>query len=584
MAVTIFDRVPLRPTDMQRGYRWRMFTLWLLRFLSVFALLGTPFAAILWLLTAQACWSTYITRESLSVVLHPDSAASLLQFVVGLDMSTCSALVVLLVVYYLGKNGILNSIRIPWREGTNFRGRAYAYHLFPSWLGNLSVQLGLIGTLFSFVFAALTMIADMQVVRPLEPAIDADGKVAVTAKAAQIPEAHGAAEQAVPDEVKRSGETSQRIFLLLCASLISTLVGTVVAYLVLPFLEGINTRAMGRHQLPPTDPEESVTEFGAVMKGVCEVLDTTRERLGTFNEVLQGADQLTAKVAGANQVISSLTDALSGTHVAMNAMNSTVELAAGRLQETSAKLGEVASRLETNAAKLERNYGLLEQLPARLNEPAQELEAGAKAIGSMAKAAEQAQRNLAEMAKSVKEPIGIIAKGIQNALGIIQRLYDTMHSLLQGEKQQRESLVRVASSFRSMEEYLQTLVGKVLELVQENRSAEESILSQLKDMAAERSSADEITAINRNMNHLDETLAQLAEDLRAERQARKQEVQDVLSHVGRMNKMLQRCDKALRHPVLNRPGDRGEWFRWPWNWFTRNPGRNGPAEQPPTNP
>ena len=71
-----------------------------------------------------------------------------------------------------------------------------------------------------------------------------------------------AQETAKADEgTSATDELSTQIFLLLCASLVSTFVGTGVAYMVTPSLNWLNERAIGLHQLGQADPGFAAEEF-----------------------------------------------------------------------------------------------------------------------------------------------------------------------------------------------------------------------------------------------------------------------------------------------------------------------------------
>ncbi len=585
MAATILDSKTLNPTDAHRGSRSRKAALWLLRVLAIPAFAATPAAVYLWVRTLETCWDTYfLRRQASSLVLNPGSAESLLEFFIKLDLSSCSALICLLLVAFLAKSGLRNSWIVPYREADRFWRSAYAYHLFPSNFWSLSIQLGLIGTLLSFVFAALTMIADLSDMSAestvkQETLTETDSTRATSQQGeSPTPPKLSGSQAAYPsdqeqDTAKRAKQSSQRIFLLLCASLISTLVGCVVAYLILPPLEWVNGIAMGRHQLQPVgDTETTMQQLGATVGALCTTIDHTTKRLGEFNQIIDLTGQLATKVQNANQAMPELASQFRALNSAVATSNKTILAATDGLKHTTTEVQAVTNRLDSLAAKLDKNYTTLSQLPAAFRDPLHSLKTASDSLASLAKSASQSQSDLATFAKRLEEPVSLVAQVIHNALSIISQVHESIRSLAHSQHGQREDVKRVADSFTSLEVALQSIVGEVRTLVETNRDGHTQVTQKLDDIGPTKTLASEIAIgvarVGTTLHELKQVSATLTNTvntacselgaatagIRDEQKAQRRSFEILASRLNGLHQKVKRLAGELRRKVRAKPG------------------------------
>lgn len=549
MQVRAGDRVFLGP-DARRGLFLRMASLWLLRLLTVLSLLAVvPCAILLWL-TAKASYHTYLRRDMASVVLNPESAEtfiqrlvgfdlppavqSTLQWLVGLDLSACSALVVFLTALCLARNGWNSAWSLRSREGAKFWDHAYPGRLFSDAFSLLMVRLGLIGTLVSFVFAALTLIGDMETGAPREEAV----AVAPVAE-----------KDALVETTRQTDGNSQKIFLLLCAALVSTLVGSVAAYLVFPFVEAVHSRALGVPQGEEADAEDELRGFGAAVELVNRSLDQTHLRLNSLNAVLQGAGELASKVGAASELLAGLGGVIASIRTVTDSLNATVEGAGQSLQETVGKLGHVAGQLEVAATRLDKSHVLLEKLPSRLQEPVRKLEAGAEALGKMSGAACEALTSLSGMANHVKEPINHLGAAMATALTVLRRILDTLSTLGDKEKLTQRERERMADTFVALETQFRAVVVEVRTLVHQGQSPNGQLVDRLERIEARQPRRDETAALAETLDRLGDALSDLSGQQREERKRHHRAEEDLLKRLQNLEKSFRRGEMSpTSHP------------------------------------
>ena len=78
---------------------------------AVLAIGGAVYFWYLWFLTAKTCIDTYILKTADSIIIHPELASSWQSYLIGLDISSFSALTLALLFTRLAYVGCRNTIR-----------------------------------------------------------------------------------------------------------------------------------------------------------------------------------------------------------------------------------------------------------------------------------------------------------------------------------------------------------------------------------------------------------------------------------------------------------------------------------------
>ena len=346
--------------------------------------------ALLWLpslaltgLSAYAWWRTLdATKRFLSLssgAIAPTPESGLLGRLIHLDLSTASASIMLIFSLCLFC-GITRILVRRARAGSweKFASRTNTQSLFPTGLRALCIRFGLLGTLLSFTFAAMGLSGDAVgkpapleppegrelpgLARPPEapekPRTESTDGVSPSGKSDQLAEVEaasvelagafsvGATESSLglPSLHRRSGDSSFKVFLMLCAALYSTLVGALVGYVVIPALEGparCATRPLG---LPPGDPEAIQDRLLRRMEGGAEALGLLTRQVGSFRQIADslrdGVKALAAAVAQVrdfSESVKSLSDGIAEVRTAASTSIQAVSALAG----LSGALGEL---------------------------------------------------------------------------------------------------------------------------------------------------------------------------------------------------------------------------------------------------
>ena len=124
-----------RTTDLtltEREYlaKSRRFAFGVLATCSLLAFPAMIYFWYLWVLTAQACINLPLTGFENSVLFNPALATSWQSYLIGLDISSFSALTLALLFTRLTYLGIKNSLHFYWRDRQAYFGRAYHSVLF----------------------------------------------------------------------------------------------------------------------------------------------------------------------------------------------------------------------------------------------------------------------------------------------------------------------------------------------------------------------------------------------------------------------------------------------------------------------
>ena len=409
--------------------RVSLLLVWVMALFGIIAFFGSVW---LWRATALAMWHTFIASHHGADLFAFRPDASWQEIFVHLDLSTFTSIIcVLLTFFVMVRGGWLAFLP---RRDRSFWSRAYFHRVFPARTGTLAVRLGLIGTLLSFVLAALTMIRDLQ---NTAPRADAPGPpvaqpVRVTAgdKATRRADILARPEIAtVNDAGGRREQTSQRIFLLLCASLIHTLAGCVAAYMIIPSIEGVNALAMGRHlaqREPVPEPEDALRGLAAVIEQITQVT----KLLGDAAAMLKHA----ADSAGA---FSKLGDQLQILVTATQKTSDGLGQSATTLSNVGTKLGDVAAALDTSCQHLK-------EMPESFDRPIGALGAAANNLGKLAEMAAQAQNELAGAANAVRGPTEVMVGVFRSLLALLK---NQLPSLIAMQTAKNEDLKKTRDAF-----------------------------------------------------------------------------------------------------------------------------------------
>jgi len=327
--------IPLTPAEQERGAVLRRFSFWVLVAVALIATAGSPVFWCLWWATARTCYRTYFARDEISILLNPGGAAGWQSYFSGLDISSFSALILALTCTLAAYDGVKNTIRRRYMDGKAYCNRAYDGFLFSPKFGPLCIRLGLLGTLASFLLAAISQLSaatqggsDSET-RTLEQRTQ---EVVAEASPGEANSSSGAADAVTASvgqpQATATGQLSGQIFLLLCASLVSTFTGCFVAYVVVPPLNWLNDHAIGLCQRTPIDEDAVTEEF-------LRQIDRTCTELDKFRAVVDGV------AAAAN--------GMQGFRASVDDAGHKFDIMIGRLG-TAAKLSEASNRLLTQAA------------------------------------------------------------------------------------------------------------------------------------------------------------------------------------------------------------------------------------------
>ena len=251
--------------------------------ISLVACIASVYCWYLWGVTAHACVEVYIRQQQESLLLNPANARTWQDYFSGLDISSFSALILAFFFTRLAYAGIRNTLWRQRKDDKAYYDHAYDAVLFPEYFELLCIRFGLLGTLLSFLLAAISQMSVQVTEAPSSPPVTIGQSADVIAEEKAI--GSGTREGTLKNETLADSPPGQglstdnladNMFLLLCASLVSTFVGTLIAYMVLPPLNWLNDRATGIHQKGLTDDEATTEEF-------FRQLDRTSQRLAEFD-------------------------------------------------------------------------------------------------------------------------------------------------------------------------------------------------------------------------------------------------------------------------------------------------------------
>ncbi|MCU0960477.1 MAG: hypothetical protein MUF48_10270 [Pirellulaceae bacterium] len=387
---------------------------------------GAVFFWYLWAITVRLCVDTYLLHTRPSVLLMPEQATSWRDYFSGLDISSFSALILALLCTRLAYVGARNTLRYGWRDGGGYFARAYHSVLFTERFESLCIRLGLLGTLLSFLLAA---VAQMSTLSPR--ALVSNGPT-LTDQIARVAEGPGAESPAtdgsdgLAPEGLTTSQLSEDIFLLLCASLVSTFVGTGVAYVITPALNWLHDRAVGRHQLREVDASLAAEQF-------FRQIARTSERLEQFElttaRLTHAAGQIATFETGVSQAAQRLAELLTGLERLQAGLAHAMQTF-----DVSTRTGkQLAKRLDQIDAMSARMTELLDRLPDRLNDPLKNMALTAMKFRESAMSGEAAFRELKHAASTARESLEMTHQHTHDTWHLLREIHTSVSELAQQE-------------------------------------------------------------------------------------------------------------------------------------------------------
>jgi hypothetical protein len=432
---------------------------------AVLAIGGAVYFWYLWFLTAKTCIDIYILEPADSFINRLKLARSWQSKLIRLDISSFSALILALLFTRLAYVGCRNTLQYFRRDGWSYFGRAYHSVLFTDGFETLCIRFGLLGTLLSFLLAAVAQLASASVTPSTAGRQSLGDKVATVAQESAGGPGDVLSEPDVNKNTSGTEELSTDIFLLLCASLVSTFVGTGVAYVVTPSLNWINERALGLHQLGQADTKFAAEEFFRQVTRTSRRLAEFETTTVTLAKAADGISRFDANVAKTAQ---SLGDLIAGFEVRMDtATRALTELINGLQRaiqtfDVSTQTGKQLSRkLDQLEAMSDRVSALLDRLPERLNDPLKNMSLTAGKFREAALSGESAFRELKEVAGTARESLSETTHRTHATWQMLRELQDGLKEMARNEEAQTTEISKLAEAFDTIGVSLSAIVREL---------------------------------------------------------------------------------------------------------------------------
>jgi len=346
--------------------------------------------------------------------------------------------------------------------------------LFPDYFESLCIRFGLLGTLLSFLLAAVSQLAEpaaaTQVARP--------GSLgARVEQLAQEPIEPGAVAPVPREEVPstpKTGKTSRlssQVFLLLCASLVSTFVGTFVAYIMIPPMNLLNDGAVGMLQRGRTDEANTAEEF-------FRQLDRTSQRLAEFETTTaalsSAADGVVRFQIATNEAAESFAQAVS-----------LMQDLKHQYKDLTRQTNELVRRLASFEHQSSRMTEGIRTFYENLQKPLDRMYQAALRIEHSAEAENNAAQAVAHLTRTVQGPLSVIHAAGTYRWKTMSDIRDSLKLLADEEGSQRDAFIEVAGAFTHiggiLSELMQGLDAFLVEQMQA-RGDREDVEKQLKAM------------------------------------------------------------------------------------------------------
>jgi hypothetical protein len=432
---------------------------------------------------------------------------SLFDRLLWLDISTMSALIALLLSLFLliGTASVISQYRRA-RDWRDFNGRVYEERLLPQSLGPVAIRLGLIGTLISFVLIAMVLFRD--------PA--ALGRDAGPTGAAALPgvtgSATGPSDGATPvggeapqpsgDTIlARSGRTSSQVFLLLCASLYSTLVGCTVGYFVVPVLDRVGECAAGRAQISQREADLAEQQYVSRLEQASRELALLAEQSNSVQAAAVGLAKCVEAIRETQTYLATVRrEMMRGVQDAREA------------QKIAQEMTHAAGDLRGACQSIERASDFYQQ---QVNE--------AKLVGSgLQDAASRAAGGLTDAIGDLK---GVAESMRKDALAPTGELVGSLTSLVGGLKDNIKSLLRTQSAQEELTRGAANSVTACTEPIARATKKVTAVANELKELAragadAQQDTKQTVEGVRAGVQDVQSALRELRElleELRAQR-------------------------------------------------------------------
>lgn len=431
-------------------------------------------------------------------------------YLIALDISSFSALTFALFLTRLAYSGTRNTLHYFYRDRGEFFGRAYHSVLFTEGFETLCVRFGLLGTLLSFTLVAVVFMSDAN---SDDNAEDQDKTTATASQPvthnetntvalvanqtvftsssnaneesnsepatgnAPSPSTNGDGDLEPADAGNKKKDFTDKIFVLLCASLVSTLVGTSIAYAFTPSLNWINERALGLHQLSQADARFAAEEF-------FRQVSRTSERLSQFEATTVRLAEAAQHMRSFEENISASAHKLAGV---IGSFDSRVDHTSKRLAElvmgleravhvfdVSTLTGkQLAKKLDSFEAMSDRVGELLNQLPERLNDPLRNMSLTAGKFREAAMSGEAAFKELRAMAGATHDVIGQTTQRTNTTWQMLREVQESLKALADNELTQTMEVAKVSQALEavglSLDRFIDRISGPLDGPLEENR-------------------------------------------------------------------------------------------------------------------
>ncbi len=443
-------KTALNARERQEGAKSRKVAFAVLGAISVLACGFAAYSWYLWGVTARACMDTYILGESTSKLLSGE-VGSWQETFSSLDISSFSALILALLFTRLAYVGCRNVWLWARREGPAFFDHAHHTVLFTEGFETLSIRLGLLGTLLSFLLAALTQMSQSpaQSIPVATPSFSQSAAIAAQA------ETEGATATKSDDSSTSQGnlaasDLSGQMFLLLCASLVSTFVGTGVAYVITPSLNWLNDRAVGRHQIAEEDASYVAEEF-------FRQIARTSERLAQFETTTAKVAEAAEKISGFETHINVFERQIMGFEASIaKASERIVDLVTGlqsavqTFEKSNQNGAQLSSKLVHMKEQSDRLAVLLERLPDKLSNPLDSISRTSLRFKEAAQSGEMAFRELKSAAGSAHDSLQETSQRSKVTWKLLHEVRDSLAELSKSDRIQTDQVVQLTQAMEEV--------------------------------------------------------------------------------------------------------------------------------------
>jgi methyl-accepting chemotaxis protein len=502
----------LTPTERQSLARSRYAAFGILVVCSLLAIPLAIYCWYLWALTAQECLALPSKTFGELLLFNITSASSWQSYLIGLDISSFSALTLALLFTRLAYLGTRNTVHHYIRDRGEFFGRAYHSVLFSEGFETLCVRFGLLGTLLSFTLVAVLFMGksgdagpQVEEQRPAVAVSTSPDETNATLRDAERTETIRSSDAAHSSEKSTgtelvsgtpaassaeswNGESAatgskaeqftNSIFILLCASLVSTFVGTGVAYAITPSLNWINERALGLHQLSQADARFAAEEFFRQVSRTSERLaqfEATTVRLGEAAQHMRSFEEnISASARQLAGVIGSFDSRVDHTSKRLAELVAGLERAVHVFDVSTLTGKQLAKKLDNLEAMSDRVSELLSQLPDRLNDPLKNMSLTAGKFREAAMTGEAAFKELREMAGATHDAIGQTTQRTNSTWQVLHEVQVSLKALADNELRQTMEVAKVSQALEavglSLDQFIDRIGGPPADSPEQSRS------------------------------------------------------------------------------------------------------------------